>query len=234
MDIKKWICKIGKGLLELIYPSGIYCISCKMPMDNRFPYSLCYNCIRLLQWEKRDICGDEHKFLKGFSCVKYGERERNIIHDFKYGRNPYYGEKLAELMAERLDWGALIKCDLVAPVPMYLEKEKDRGYNQADLLGSHLAGYLQKTYIKNILVRKVNTPPMSHLSPEERRSNVKNVFEVDEKKKHRVYGKNILLVDDVFTTGSTVDECSKVLMEAGATGVFVVTFSSVHRNCGLG
>lgn len=260
--MKRELRGLWEDVLELVYPSGIYCISCGRPMDQRFPYSLCGNCVQLLRWAGRDICGrcgrpvtgggkgalcgdcaeEERRFKKGFTCVGYGEREKAIIHDFKYGGKAYYGEKLAKLMAERIELEESFKelgtsieelrassgFDLIIPVPMYKEKEKDRGYNQAAVLGKHLARRLGISFLDHGLIRCRNTPPMSSLSAGERRQNVKGAFAVNERVRRQLTGKVVLLVDDVFTTGSTVEACAEVLREAGAQTVFVITFASTE------
>lgn len=243
--MKKELRGLWKDILELVYPSGIYCISCGRPMDGRFPYSLCSHCVRLLHWATGNLCGkcgkpmiaggkdslcndcsgEERLFIKGYTCVRYGEREKNIIHDFKYAGKSYYGEKLAQLIFERIsgedpDW------ELVIPVPMYRDKEKSRGYNQTAILGKCLARRLEIPFANHVLIRRVDTPPMSALSAGERRENVKDAFVVRERGKKRITGSAILLVDDVFTTGSTAVACTEVLLQAGARTVCVATFAA--------
>lgn len=253
MGIIKELRQLGINLLEMVYPSGIYCISCGAPMDSRFPYSLCYGCVRKLKWTITEACvkcgrplkrekingqcedcsAGKHFFDKGISCVMYGDREKHIIYDFKYGKKAYYGEKLGEIMAEKVASEPSLRWDMVIPVPMYKEKEKDRGYNQAALLGRYMAEHLGTAFIKNALIRIVDTPPMSSLSIEERERNVRNVFIVNNKYVNMIKGKSILLVDDIFTTGNTMDECARVLKESDAGEVFAVAFAAVGEGLHL-
>lgn len=232
-------------LLELVYPSNIYCICCGKPIDNHLPYALCGSCVRILEWANKEtcekcgkpleikgidgLCNDcgqrQRSFEKGFTCVRYGRTERELIHKFKYMNKAYFAGKLGELMYERIVIENLQE-DLVVPVPMYKEKESRRGYNQAALLAKAVATRLSVPFEPNLLIRNKDTAPMSDLGAEERRENIKGVFEVTAGKEKSILGKKILLVDDVFTTGSTTGSCSDILKEAGASKVYVLTFAA--------
>ncbi len=231
-------------LLELIYPSGIYCISCGKPIGPGFHYALCPVCMKSIKWangslcricgkslyiSKEGLCEDciefPRSFDRGFSCVEYGIKEKEIIHRFKYKDKDYYASKLALLMYDRIcpeDLGV----DLVVPVPMYKPKEKRRGYNQAALLAKALARLLNKPFRSDMLLRVKDTLPMSNLSAEQRRTNLKGAFAVTKSREKVLFDKTVLLVDDVFTTGNTADACSLALKDAGAVKVYVATFAS--------
>lgn len=229
-------------LLELIYPSGIYCISCGKPIDPRLPYALCSACMKSIKWAneglcricgkplhvKEDMCRDcidsPRAFDRGFSCVEYGIKEREIIHRFKYKDRDYYASKLALLMYERicledLDW------DVVLPVPMYKPKEIRRGYNQAALLAGALAKLLNRPFRSDMLLRIKDTLPMSDLCAKERQINLKDAFAVAKGGEEVLFDKTVLLVDDVFTTGNTANACAHALKKAGAAKVYVATFA---------
>jgi len=176
-----------------------------------------------------DICVDcresAHCFEKGYSCVQYGLKERELLLSFKYGGKAFIGEKIACAMADKL---ATEDCevDLIAPVPMYRSKERKRGYNQADIIAKHLAKKMSLPYFGKLLLRVENTTAMSGMSAFERRMNMENAFSmVDSSVKHAI-GKRVLLVDDIYTTGSTVSACSQVLMSRGVREVRVITFAS--------
>ena len=128
-------------------------------------------------------------------------------------------------MAERL-LATDVQVDLVVPVPMYKAKEKRRGYNQAALLAQCVARERHITYVPHLLLRTRDTLPMSGMGEEERRKNVENLFQINPKQMAEALGRTVLLVDDVFTTGSTASACSEVLLNAGANAVFVLTFAS--------
>lgn len=236
---------LGEGFLDLIYPSNIYCISCGNIIDDSRPYALCDTCVRTLKWANGrtcsrcgkilqddygpDLCTDcmdgEHVFEKGFSCVEYGPAERDLIHRFKYKEKAYLGRKLAEIMYDRIRLEEL-DVKLIIPVPMFVRKERKRGYNQAAVLAASLAKYTGIPYAGKLLVRTVETEAMSKLGVLGRRKNIREVFSVPHNKMNRLAGKQILLVDDIYTTGSTADACTSVLLEAGAARVYVFTFAS--------
>jgi competence protein ComFC len=113
--------------------------------------------------------------------------------------------------------------DLLMPVPLHEKRLRQREFNQSALIGKHVAKHLGVPIIVNSLLRKRDTIPQVGLSAKERRKNIKNAFTV--RKKDIIEGKHIMLVDDVFTTGATVRECSKVFMKAGAKKVYVITLT---------
>lgn len=242
--------KFFDGLVELVYPSNIYCISCGNMIDDTRPYSLCDSCIRTMHWNNGKACEKcgkilkegydlplctdcmeiEHFFEKGFSCMEYGKAERELIHNFKYKDKAYLGRKMSEIMFDRISVED-IEVDLVIPVPMYEKKQQKRGYNQAGILAKCLAKSMKVRYGNNILIRQIETEAMSSLGVEDRRENIKNAFTVKAKWGTMVQGKKILLVDDIYTTGSTVDACSDALLQAGAEQVFVFVFATGANLC---
>lgn len=234
-----------KHLADWVYPSNIYCISCDAIIDNTRPYALCDTCIRTLKWANEKtcekcgkilqdgylghICTDcralEHVFERCFACVEYGLAERDLIHRFKYKDKGYYGRKLAEIMADRIS-AEEINFDMILPVPMYKKKEKERGYNQAAVLALFLSRIIDVSYGKGVLKRVFDTEPMSHLGADARRRNLEGAFSIDKRRRDALRGKTLLLVDDVYTTGTTADSCAEVLMEAGAKKVYVLVFAA--------
>ena len=244
--MKGILSSIGEGFLDLIYPSNIYCISCGNIIDDSRPYSLCDSCVRTLKWANGRTCGrcgkilqagyapdlctdcadGEHVFEKGFTCVEYGPEERSLIHQFKYKDKAYLGRKLAEVMYDRIQAEEESTPDLIIPVPMFLRKEKKRGYNQAAVLAASLARHMGVPYDGRLLIRTVETEAMSKLDALGRRENIREAFAVVQGKAGKLAGKTVLLVDDIYTTGSTADACTAALLASGADRVFVFTFAS--------
>lgn len=244
-DIKKIVLSLLDIAGDLIYPGNIYCINCGNIINDSRPYALCDNCVRTLNWANEETChkcgkilrsgysnnlctdclSTNHSFERGFACVEYGRSERDIIHSFKYKDKAYIGNKLAEIMYDRIEVEDL-ELDIIIPVPMYREKEKKRGYNQASILASKLSRLMDKPFNNKILVRAVDTKPMSDLGADERRENIKNAFAINKRLKNMIENKNILLIDDVYTTGSTADACTDVLLNAGADKVYLFVFAS--------
>ncbi|GHU49508.1 hypothetical protein FACS1894127_2890 [Clostridia bacterium] len=176
------------------------------------PQSLCEDCADLV-----------HKFDRGFSCAEYGSC-KHIVHGFKYGGRAYYGEFIADAMFDRI-CGELPPIDLVLPVPMYPEKEKKRGYNQADVIGRSLAKKLGLPYDDAILKRERNTGAMSGLKSSDRAENIRGAFRILPHRADLIRGKRLLLTDDIYTTGSTINECADVLKTAGASEVDFIVFA---------
>jgi len=127
-------------------------------------------------------------------------------------------ENLADVVAAR-------RPDLVIPVPLHVKRLRKRGFNQALLVAELLAQEWRIPLHRQAMKRMRWTEPQINLAAELRRENVKGAFTVPDTA--LVAGKRVLLVDDVFTTGSTVDECARMLKKAGATDVLVATVTRV-------
>ncbi len=227
-------------ILNLIFPRGIYCISCGSIIDKTRPYGLCNSCMEHISWigERRcGLCGrqlrphyrgelcydcmeNEHFFDAAASAAVYGMYERGLIKDLKYGDKSYLAYHLGEMMYDRLrqeDW----YIDIVTSVPVHRKREKERGYNQSRLLALEICGRSGLAY-EDLLERDRDTRPLKDLSRAERFETLKGAFQ----KKRSLDGENVLLTDDIYTTGATVDECARALKEAGADKVYVITFAS--------
>jgi ComF family protein len=138
-----------------------------------------------------------------------------IIHKLKYKSSFALAEPLAGLMAEAWsDWQTTV--DLVVPIPLHPQKKKERGYNQSALLAYHLCQRLGLLYDSEALWRKRYTEPQVHLSIADRMTNVEGAFGASH---DRVAGKEILLIDDVCTTGATLSAATVALLAEGAKTV---------------
>jgi ComF family protein len=113
--------------------------------------------------------------------------------------------------------------DLILPVPLFWKKRLRRGFNQSALLAKRLARSYDISFSNSVLIKNRQTRDQVMLGKKERVVNLKGAFSV--KRKAQIFQKRILLVDDVYTTGSTVDECSKVLIESGAQDVLIYTLA---------
>ena len=194
------------------------CITCGKALQRGYSNDYCLDCKSV-----------DHLFSKGYSCVTYGEKEKHILHDLKYRGKGYLASKLSEIMVERLMIEEL-NTDLMLPVPMNQKKKKERGYNQAELLCKRISGLQGIPCYNDVLVRVKETEPMNSLGRDARRENMKGAFSIKDKAEGIILDKNILLVDDIFTTGATLDECSKVLLEKGANRIEILTFASGLNN----
>jgi ComF family protein len=149
---------------------------------------------------------------------------REAIHRWKYEGKTYLTPFFAEWMEEGLNrhWGPH-SLDLLIPVPLHTQRLRERGFNQALLLVKELSRRTGIPYRKTILQKKKPTIPQVNLSGTEREKGLRGAFQVIGKEE--LLGKSVLLVDDVYTTGATVNECSKVLLRGGAERVNVLTLA---------
>lgn len=147
-----------------------------------------------------------------------------LIHEFKYRKNRTLGLYLGKMMAEThyadLDFEAI---DLLIPVPLHNQKLRQRTFNQALILAREVARRHGKPVNHSILKRTFNTPAQVTLRKEERKKNVKGAFSL--LNPEEIKNKNILLLDDVYTTGGTVNECARLLIDNGAKNVYVLTLA---------
>jgi ComF family protein len=147
---------------------------------------------------------------------------REAIHALKFRGHRALARPLADLVAEAPPPGLPVAgVDLLVPVPLHPQRRAQRGFNQAELLARRLARRWGKPHRADVLARVRLTRPQTELAPEERRANVRGAFLV--RRPELVAGRHVLLVDDVLTTGATVEACVLALREAGAGPVGVVT-----------
>ncbi|MGN0135922.1 double zinc ribbon domain-containing protein [Anaerotignum sp.] len=172
-----------------------------------------------------DFCRKPFAFETACAAFPY-ETVRQAVHLFKYEGGKQLGEGLGALMAEYLlqyHEELLVKTDLILSVPLHPKKEKRRGFNQTHILCEKIAEKTGLMFQKEGLCRKKNTVAQSTLhTPEERRQNLKDAFAATKD----FTDKRILLVDDIFTTGTTCNECAKVLYRSGAREVHVFCLSA--------
>ncbi len=157
---------------------------------------------------------------------------QQIIHHFKYRGMKKLGIYLGEIIGKELinDSNAIVKTfDIIIPVPLYKTKERERGYNQAEYLCKGINNQLQKEFIKDIVKRTRHTKSQTKLSLSERIENVKDAFEINKKYKGKISGKRIILVDDVITTGSTLNEVIKELITEDVSQIFVITIAMAKK-----
>lgn len=169
-----------------------------------------------------DCISDPPPFAAARAAVPFEDPVKKLIHNFKYEHRIQLRRPLALLTAELLAPFAVEAApDLIIPVPLHVKRLRSRGFNQALLLAELLSKKWRIPLSRRGLRRIRWTEPQIALSATEREKNVKGAFQVH--KPAEIAGRRVLLVDDVYTTGSTVIECSRTLKKAGADKVFVVT-----------
>lgn len=152
---------------------------------------------------------------------------RSKILEYKFSHKRYLCKTFAEGMIYRFQ-KIKPEFDLIIPVPIHRSRMKERGYNQSELIAKIVAKKIGIKYDTKILVKLNKNKKQSKLTKDERIKNVRGIFEV--RNSNRLKSKAILLIDDIYTTGATVNECSKVLKKAGATDVFVYTVAKATIN----
>jgi ComF family protein len=153
-----------------------------------------------------------------------GHPLRQVVQKFKYGRKVSLGRPLGRLMTAGLaEFLNDCEVDVIVAVPLHPKRLRWRGFNQSVLLAREVSRAYGVPLDLSLLTREKETQPQTQLSEDERRSNVRGAFSVHGKE--AINGKKILLVDDVYTSGATVNECSRVLMKARAQEVHVITLA---------
>lgn len=187
----------------------------------------CYSCGKQLDRQEQEYCLDcsrkKHAYRQGRAVFRYQGPVRGMLYRYKYSNRRDYTEFFAR-EAVRLygDWVRRLGIDLVVPVPLSKKRSRVRGYNQADLFGKRFAELCGLDYDAQKLIRIRNTAPQKQLSVQERKNNLKNAFKING---NVVNLKRILLIDDIYTTGSTIDAAALVLKQSGIEDVFYLCIS---------
>ena len=165
-------------------------------------------------------------FDQALAAGKFSENLRKAIHTFKYSGRGDLARPLTRFMALELDPPFFPpQTELILPVPLHWRRLRERGFNQALVLARELFADHKDRISFDLLVRTRWTEPQINFSGAERRRNVRHAFAVTDPGK--IKGKSVMLVDDVFTTGATANECARVLKKAGAETVLVLTLARV-------
>ena len=152
-----------------------------------------------------------------------GQRVQELIHQLKYKGRKDVGDTVGKLMGNDLKKSDFNAVDLIVPVPLHKSRQKVRGYNQCDCIGEGLSAGLNKKFSPHVLERREATQTQTNKSRYDRYRNVENIFTVAEPE--MVRGKNILLIDDVITTGSTLISCAEAILNVPDTEVFIAAIA---------
>ena len=231
---------LGEGLMGALYPEDLYCMACGDIGDFKNSWGLCPKCLSSLLSEEnlrgtlmKETIG--HSYSRVLACTVYGDVSKEIIGKFKNKSQPWLGKYLGDLMAQRYleeerTVGPLL-ADVVTYVPIHSDKQKVRGYDQAQLLAEQMGQSLGFPCV-SCLERVRQTAAMKNMSQEQRRQNVEGAFRWNEN--GNVRGKHVILVDDVITTGSTAEACAFILRNQGAREVTVVAFAAAAHQSAKG
>ncbi|SMB85754.1 comF family protein [Desulfonispora thiosulfatigenes DSM 11270] len=226
-------------LLELLFPTPRICPLCGNKQEH---LKICNSCLHKIDdlqnvYGKCLKCGTyghsgencENCFYwpeyiqENIAMVPFENEYRKLLHKFKFQKQGWLADAMIPLMADQVK-RRKIKIDLIMPVPLHIKRVRERGFNQAALLASKIARELQVTYDEKILIRKKNTSHQTGKNQRKRSTNLKDAFIV--LNEESINNKNILIIDDVITSGATLRECSKVLVQKGAKGIYGLTWAS--------
>ncbi|WP_408955659.1 ComF family protein [Natroniella sp. ANB-PHB2] len=231
--------KVYDFILDLLYPAWPSCPACGREFSSS-EVGLCFECIEEIEFIGDDYCVKCGKLTKNKLCLDCREQERffskaravglydaglkEYIKQLKYDKRQQLATPLARLLIRYAEhYYQINELDLITYIPIHKQRLEERGFNQAYLLAQQLSQELRLP-IKSLLARIVDTARQSDLARQERLQNLAGKFEVENQQLTK--GQRVLLVDDIFTTGATVNEASRLLLEAGAEEVKVITLAT--------
>lgn len=200
------------------------CTSCEEKVK-KISEPRCKKCGRPIPSKEEEFCRDcqkrNHLYEEGMAVYVYEGEVRKAVHRMKFQNRRVYGDIFGGVMAEQardkiIAWGV----EGIVPVPMYRKKQKKRGYNQAELLAHKVAEELNLKLYDDLVVRVRDTRPQKELSGKDRENNLKKAFIIPQ---NDVELKKILVVDDVYTTGSTINAVADVLRRCGAEKIYFLS-----------
>jgi len=223
--------------VDLLYPP--VCAGCGAPNSRLCP--ACLEKINIINFNFCAFCGTQINdqnplcnicaanpvyFNAATSWAEYGGVLRTAIHELKYKNNVGLGDFFADPLIkilERKNW----EFDIVIPVPLSKERRKERSYNQSALISRPIARYFNKKYLPKALVRMKDTGSQIDRNKQERNLFLEDAFWGNPAK---LKGRRVLLVDDIITTGATINHCSAALLKAGAINVSVISIAKTFRS----
>jgi len=224
--------KIVDLFLDFIYPPR--CVICSELLGDMSSNHICDSCIKDAKYSDNEtdyrdylsvISGENIYFDYGFSLFRY-DFVKESIERFKFFGERNLGRVYAHLLYEKLSNSDILKsADYITYVPLNKSRLKSRGYDQAKFLAEEFSKSAGIEFLENALVRTKDTVPQYRLKANERIGNVKGAFAVG---RSDLKG-NIIIIDDIFTTGATINECARVLKENGADKVGFITFALAGR-----
>lgn len=223
-------------MLFLLYPPR--CPICDKVMDVRFP-GICSSCRKKISYasepkckkcgkklllDREEYCSDcrsyPHDFTQARGSWLYKDPVRAAVYRFKNSNRRDYAAVFAEEMIRiNAAWLRTLKVDFILPVPLSRKKRRIRGYNQAELLAVEIGKRLDLPVKKKLLQKIKETDQQKSLSRKKRQENLKDAFQIEEKLS---FGASVLVIDDVYTTGSTADAVALALKDAGAKEVYIL------------
>lgn len=234
----KFVSFVTEFVKNLLFPRRCPLCDQVIPMDRlvcetcsgKLPYlrePLCKKCGKSLGDVRQEYCRDcirkKHTFLAGRAVFAYEGRMKESLYRFKYSNRREYSAFYAKEAAKvRGDWIRRCGVEAIIPVPLHRKRRQKRGYNQAEVFARELGERMDLPVCANLVSRVKNTRPQKELNQAERQKNLKKAFIIN---RSIVQLNRVLLVDDIYTTGSTVDAVAQALRDAGVKEVYVLCIS---------
>lgn len=187
---------------------------------------LCKKCENILKKQESFITEDvlDKNFDKIIYFFRYEGLIRKIILKYKFSDQSYIYKTISFFMLKNNQFVDFIQnYDTIVPVPISKKRYKERGYNQSYLIAKEISKKANLNLQNNCLIKSKNIIEQSKLNKEERMQNIQGVYKI--KNKEKIYGKKVILIDDIYTTGSTADECCKTLKQANPKKIAVLTIA---------
>lgn len=233
--ILKNIKTITDSVIGLFYPD--YCPGCGEPLVGGEHY-ICTECIMNLPYtyfdnSRKNVISEllfgRFSLEKANSLCYFVKKGRlqKLLHNLKYENKPEIGSELGIYLGHELEKSELTDFDVIIPVPLHPKREKVRGYNQSELIATGITKIINKPIDTKSIVRKIYTNTQTKKNKSERWDNVKDIFEVKNAKK--LENKHILIVDDVITTGATIESLASTIETIHGTKISVATLAVVKK-----
>ncbi|MBN2395844.1 MAG: hypothetical protein JXC36_05190 [Candidatus Atribacteria bacterium] len=238
---------LKEGILNLLYPFS--CENCGKEIKESKGYAICENCMKqikiisypycyrcgkplssMVSFEDKVICSECARKKSFFYFVRsvtyYQGVMRKCIHLLKYKKQVKLIQPLGKIMVDYLNKNHDIniqEIDLVIPVPLFKDDFAKRGFNQSSLLAGYIADYFSISFSEDLLIKNKENLSQVGLSKSERKDNVKHIYSINSSRS--IDHQSILLIDDIYTTGATVEACCKELIKTGVRNIFVLTLA---------
>ena len=238
-------------LLDLIMPLGISCLQCEKELQyNEAKNFFCDDCIGemliqgnrcvkcdrpvdpvadqlMLYRQKCKSCQEQfYHFERHLSCSVYDASIKRMLLGLKYKQRTEYIAGMSRIMSDRLLKEDLAsEIDFIIPVPIHFSRRLVRGFNQSELLAAQISEITRIEYRRKAIIRCKRTNKLKNLHKDARKKMLKDAIIISKDYKEELNDSVVLIIDDIFTTGTTLNECAKILYENGVKKIFCLTFA---------
>ncbi|MBE5955095.1 MAG: ComF family protein [Lachnospiraceae bacterium] len=223
-------------ICEKIPPKGFFiCSSCYASISF-VQQPFCYSCGKPLETKEQELCFDccrtPKSFTRGFSLAVYNEITKPSLSAIKYkNRRQHLNFYIQETITVYGPLFHSLHLDAVLSIPIHPKRMKKRGFNQASLFASAMGKHLNVPFYDSVIIRTINTLPQKALSPEKRLENLQRAFSLHpELKDSFLPFQRVLLIDDIYTTGATMEAVTRLLKQAGVSEVYIFSIC-IGKGC---